>query len=653
MANRFKFKPNKLHNKPSYSIEKPSKKPVPSDNSVANAPYKIEEPSKKPISSGNSVANAPYNFVPINVSVVEAPEPPSFETYYDRYFTGYIECDLQTLTPIFLGDSLTEKELEEIAKKKAEEEKKRNSDEKKIIKTNSDFFSPANKIRIPGSSLRGMVRNLVEVVSWSKIGFFEDKNLYYRSFADVSSVRDEYLDTICPKDMATGRSNYKMSAGYLKKDGFEYYIYPAKKNSKGLQFRRITKEDAKSQLRRNNIYYSEFKYYELPDGEHIVVSGSMPRKKDWVINSINLEGTKIKIPEEDVENYRMDENRGRNLPSGKKVQNLIIECDQKEYVPCFYVTWEDKNGEQRVSFGHTGMFRISYRKSIKEHIPPAHFNDEIMDFATAIFGITSDNKKNNEENNASFSGRVFFEDACLINPNENPLMEKKTSKILLGPKPTSFQLYLEQDSTNKKRLRHYNSDAWIRGNKFYWHKSGEKWEREDLDPIAKLKDFDNVMRPVKPKTEFKFRIRYENLSRTELGSLLFTLKLPEGCAHKIGMGKPIGLGSVAITPHLFISDRKERYSNVFDGVKWELGEREQNKEEIKGFILAFEKDILDKMSPTEREKAESLWNTSRLSQLSTLLNFQKGVELENKNKTEYMQLPEFRSRNVLPHAKNV
>lgn len=649
MARKFKFNPNKRYNKPSYRVEEPNKNPISSKNDILSAPNKIEDPSKKSISSDNFVARAPYNFVPINVSVVKAPDTPSFDTYSDKHFTGYIECDLQTLTPIFVGDSLTEKELAENVSKKG----KGDSDEKKRTINNPDFFSPANKIRIPGSSLRGMVRNLVEVVSWSKFGFFENKNLYYRSFADVSSVRDEYMETICPKD-ATGRSNYKMFAGYLKKEGFEYYIYPAKKYPNGSQHQRVTRDEVKSRLKSINENYSEFRYYELSNGEHIIVSGAMPRKKDWIINAIDSEGKGIEIPDEDIDSYKLDENRGRNLPKGKKVPNLIEKCDDgNKYVPCFYVTWVDKKGNSRVSFGHTGMFRISYTKSIEEHLPPAHINNKITDFATAIFGANLDNKKNNEENNTSVSGRVFFEDACLKNPDENPLIEKKTSQILLGPKSTSFQLYLEQDSTNKKRLRHYNSDAWIRGNKFYWHKSGEKWEREGLDPTAPPKDIDTVMRPVKPKTEFKFRIRYENLSRKELGTLLFALKLPDGCAHKIGMGKPIGLGSVKITPHLFVSDRKARYSNLFDGINWELGEKEQNKEEIEGFIVAFEKEIMGKISSEERRRTENLWDTDRLSQLKTLLNIEKGLDLENKKKIEYMMLPEFRSRNVLPHASDV
>ena len=102
------------------------------------------------------------------------------------------------------------------------------------------------------------------------------------------------------------------------------------------------------------------------------------------------------------------------------------------------------------------------------------------------------------------------------------------------------------------------------------------------------------IRPVKPNTEFKFRIRYENLSGNELGALLFALKMPEGCAHKIGMGKPYGLGSVKITPELYISKRNKRYLTLFSSDGWDLAETKQGDGAIDEIISAFEKHILRK-----------------------------------------------------------
>ncbi|MFH1962064.1 MAG: RAMP superfamily CRISPR-associated protein, partial [bacterium] len=115
-------------------------------------------------------ANAPYNFIPLNKSPAVSAEPlPENDKYHDDdRLTGYIDCNLETLTPIYIRGCLTEAEVKD----------------GKEAKDKSDFFSPNGGIRIPGSSLRGMIRTLVEIVSWSKFGFFEDRGLYYRGLAD-------------------------------------------------------------------------------------------------------------------------------------------------------------------------------------------------------------------------------------------------------------------------------------------------------------------------------------------------------------------------------------------------------------------------------------------------------------------------------------
>ena len=77
---------------------------------------------------------------------------------------------------------------------------------------------------------------------------------------------------------------------------------------------------------------------------------------------------------------------------------------------------------------------------------------------------------------------------------------------------------------------------------------------------------------VMPKgSRFSGRIRFENLSDAELGLLLLVLDLPAGHAHKMGMGKPIGLGSVRLTVGLHLSQRKKRYSEVFSENGWMTG----------------------------------------------------------------------------------
>lgn len=604
-----------------YSNQDQQKSEVSNQTKIRDSSYIIEESDKHP-------AHAPYNFVPLNLSVVDSDPMVPQDRYHSERFTGHIDCKLETLTPIFVRGCLTEDEV----------------NKGREAKNKSDFFSPAGKVRIPGSSIRGMVRSLIEIVSWSRFGFFDDKNLYYRSFADKSSVGGEYKTNINPKDEKTGKSNYKMSAGYLVKDGFRYIIYP----SEGKQFEQIGTSEAKELLKNNGQVYSEFNYFRLHDGRFIIVSGSMPRKRDWIINKIDRNPEKrIEIPEIDIRNYKMDENRGKNLAHGKKVPDLLELCKKDPEVPCFYMTWPDKNGDFRVSFGHTGLFRIAYKKSIGEHLPPIHFSNKI-DFVHAIFGDTT------KDENGSFAGRVFFEDAQLVNHHDETIfLGEKIPKLLLGPNPTTFQHYLEQDSTNIKKLKHYNSETWIRGNKFYWHKSGTKWEKENQNEFKEK--IETKINPLNPNKTFEFRIRYENLTSKELGALLFVMNLPDGCAHKIGMGKPLGLGTVEIKPTLFITNRKMRYSTLFDISKseWVIAENKCNSDDIKKYISDFEGYMLKNIDK-ERGTATSLWETYRLRQLKIMLDVKKGIKLEEEGiKIEYMALKDFRDRNVLPIPETV
>jgi hypothetical protein len=74
--------------------------------------------------------------------------------------------------------------------------------------------------------------------------------------------------------------------------------------------------------------------------------------------------------------------------------------------------------------------------------------------------------------------------------------------------------------------------------------------------------------------EFEFTVRFENLDDYELGMLLWSLALENGMAHKMGLGKPLGLGSVKIeVKELRTTCRRTRYQNLFkkDENKFEEG----------------------------------------------------------------------------------
>jgi CRISPR-associated protein (TIGR03986 family) len=673
---------------------------------------------QSPSQSTNIYSKAPYNFIPLNEKVVPAEEIPEFDRYYtENRFTGYIDIEIKALTPLYIRDALTEKEYEE----KLEKEKR---DETYI---NPDFFSPGGLPRIPGSSLRGMIRTLVEIMSFGKFTFFEKNRKYhFRSFADKSlDLREQYAKRMLGGDNNTGYFQ-KVNAGYLIKKGHDFYIIPAKILS-NTQFFRVEEKDALT-AKVINESMKILDYYTCPDKKHekrytkpgtcnlckkdlIPIYKPNPNYKvgfKWVkfkfeppkkhIHSVPLYYAKVTeiwdrndnkapsdaydgalilsnwmrgprgsegkhlhwvigpednskellVPREVIEDYKNDRNRDEDTDLLKYFKD-----NPKAKIPCFYV---EKHGKV-LSFGHTGLFRLAYLKSLKEFVPSDLLNPETTDIAEAIFGtVYTDEDENYKKVIAS---RVFFEDAYLIQGELNK--EPKIPKILSNPKPTTFQHYLEQDEKNINitydnygNIRHirglktYNDSTLLRGYKLYWHKSDENWIETNEENIKKHFTQYTKIIPVKAGAVFKGRIRFENLSKVELGALLFALGLLDGLAHKLGMGKPLGLGSVKITPKLYLSDRMKRYTDLF--AEWDGLNDETNK--ITDFKNAFEKYVLDKLrnSGAIQENTNSLWNIERMQQLKAMLDFDNKP---NDDETDYLPLDEFKERKVLPKPNEI
>lgn len=568
---------------------------------------------------------APYNFVPLNEQRVEADtrpgRDPSFDRYHNDNYTGWIDLQIQAITPLYIRDAMN---AEELSKTKRYE-----ADNHRFI--NSDFFSAQGAPTIPGSSLRGMIRHMVEIVSFGKFGFFDDKRLYFRGLADKSSLRQQYQKKMSSYDKKTNKSIHRMLSGLLFKKGLSYFICPAGKPEQ------IPKERAKKLVATlRNRRYETFQFYELPDG-YLVVSGDMPKKgKDWWIEMPRPNAVPIAVPDDVVLDYRNDKNRN-------SVDLLELVKKYPAGVPCFYVNGADG---KITCFGHTGMFRIAYDRAIGDHIPEKLRDPDFLDIAGAIFG-----------NEKTFAGRIFVEDAKLAPGQKGVLQHEAVPKILSSPKPTTFQHYLVQTSDNVKELLHHNDDTCIRGNKWYWHNTmagfnAQTWQdlEVSIDSVGISDTQHTKIKPVKPSTKFVGRIRFENLSAVELGALLFVLKLPCGCAHKLGMGKPLGLGSVEITPTLCLTNRKERYTQLL--AQWSKDSiKPETPQTITELCKKFENYVLSQIE----EKASGLWDCLRLKQFKALLSVNHGKPV---SKIRYMLIEgandnEFTNRPVLPLPEDV
>ncbi|MFF0520684.1 TIGR03986 family CRISPR-associated RAMP protein [Actinomadura nitritigenes] len=155
-----------------------------------------------------------------------------------------------------------------------------------------------------------------------------------------------------------------------------------------------------------------------------------------------------------------------------------------------------------------------------------------------------------------------------------------------SPRPGAGQFYLRHRSTEPASSKEKLPSAYwgsehdegsfrhVRGRKFYWH--GDPGAQDPPRHIARPDQRNaNIVedRRLVPKgTVFTQRIRFDNLSRAELGSLLVVLQpgvlLPrtEGLksadyALHLGGGKPLGLGScISVVTELECWDARERYA---------------------------------------------------------------------------------------------
>jgi hypothetical protein len=127
------------------------------------------------------------------------------------------------------------------------------------------------------------------------------------------------------------------------------------------------------------------------------------------------------------------------------------------------------------------------------------------------------------------AGHVSISDALVEEGYE--LGNFITLKELSSPKP-------------KRHLPFYEDAARERGRKFYYHQAHV--QTTDDIPTENRPTFRNVRIEPLLKGVFHFTVRYWNIGDTELGLLLHALELPPELYHKLGMAKPLGLGTVRV-----------------------------------------------------------------------------------------------------------
>jgi CRISPR-associated protein (TIGR03986 family) len=661
-------------------------------------------------------ARAPYNFVPLPEKMIKAREPLPHDKYDEKGLTGWIECELETCSPTYVRGMLTEAQYNEQGEKKTEElsEKEKELRAPFFSSTTDEEVEGRQKPVIPGSSLRGMIRALVEIIGYGRVRWVGKEPAFtFRAVAASKDdpLRDPYRDVI-------GAFGRNVRAGYLERKGEVWYIrpaltpealrWPSKEAYLKVKERQIGSKDIPGFLRLNSPDYHpqlhkvsfNVEFGKGKSGSFVLVSqigpsearysnkgvlvctGNMmesgrrgqksPRKNHALVLAPDLKADTIKINEKAVEGYV----EGLSLFQKEELKDWKGNpgC-LKEGNPVFYVVGRNPSGaEEVVYFGHCPNFRIPARQQFSDAnraARPLDFVSEKLrdqldpDLADAIFGWVEENEWGPKDQRA---GRVFFSDATFLGARDGVWLKPNpiTLHVLSGPKPTTFQHYLTQnrgsghDPDDKKSLAHYGTspaETQVRGHKLYWFKGTNPEIEATIKEHEHSSQLTSVI-PLKPGVRFSFKIQFENLHEEELGMLWWALALPgdpdKVYRHHLGMGKPLGMGAIALIPRLHLTDRQDRYRRLFKEDGWHEAATEGD---AKPYLSIFETFVLGQIgAPAEKKRLADL------ERIQTLLVMMQWYEDDAKwlDQTRYMEIErgldkinEYKERPVLPTPQGV
>jgi CRISPR-associated protein (TIGR03986 family) len=466
---------------------------------------------------------APYNFVPLNDRVFFPPwaEDVSHDIPFSDGESGVIDIEITAKSPIFIRDHSSDKEnpSQEFCHHKMQDGSK--------------------QYYIPGSSLKGMTRSVMEILSFAKMEFINDATLSVRDMSDRKHL--------------VGQAN---GCGFLVKKDKEYYIqdcgkpitisYNEVKNATGKWLKGI--ESAKEKYNKIGNVLKELPIKKIQKSMNVrgrkipktiaifdqtskqkgilVCTGSINNKKNEFIFMPN--GRTLSLNKDIVKKFETVYFNEESI-DGQFWQNK----QKNGYkIPIFY----KKDGNNIQAIGLTQLFKLAYNKTIHQAIKQDKKDN--LDLPETILGTV--------KNKFALKGRVYFSHLA----STHVTFENKTKEEILGtPNASYYPNYIEQNDTYNNKINQYatlmDEDAVIRGYKRYpLHKSLKESQKtnENEKVRTKFKSLDSG-------SKFIGKIRFHNLKKAEIGALLSALTFhgnSDKYMHNLGMAKPLGYGKIEI-----------------------------------------------------------------------------------------------------------
>ncbi|QZE15492.1 TIGR03986 family CRISPR-associated RAMP protein [Halosquirtibacter laminarini] len=438
---------------------------------------------------------------------------------------------------------------------------------------------------IPGTSMKGAIRSVFEILSFSKMDLIQDSKLALRDLnntdvytltEDASKIRCGWLyqDGVDYKIEDCGRplriSHADIDAFWSVNFVDSFKFNGAQTTQKGFPAKTI-REEAKHAKFKYQMFTGKNLTYRYKE-EHIKSKIEDKLMARFYSNS-NQEGTLVFTGQIDARG-EISKGKGKKRTVGKFYEFIFpsstsheIEVPYEKWdvfrksyndhlpdqISIDWKYWKEKlkeggkvpvffrnKGNIVKDFGLSFLYKLPYNYSVKDAREENH-KRKIKDLASCVFGFTTDED--------ALKGRVQF---GKLNTTSHVTTGSKVSVILGGPNASYYPTYIDQN-------HHSNGDGTIAKDSYETLMSPSArlagWKRYPVKDSVKLGSKGNGNEkvkthfiPLKEGVVFKGKIRVHNLRPVELGALISSLLLhghPDAL-HHIGKAKSLGYGNVKL-----------------------------------------------------------------------------------------------------------
>jgi len=518
----------------------------------------------------------PYNFVPVEYNRISREN--GISATEEELLTGRLKCRMLCKTPIAIPDTDPERIIIEEFTKKGE----------KIKHPHYSFMKIDGVPIIPGSSIRGVLRSVYETATDSCFSTLNpDTRLTMRN-NNAKDIRAGILKRnqdgnwilyqskrymlkarSYPKSKNNGRNEEawdktRCPVYEVKKDGEGKYIcsdggkrchsgdkvffsvlmngrsevqYKSKKNIDcGPVAAHVSVDKKKGADKEGYLMLGEF--ISNKHHESVFADINIPVNMKEFANPAKAVETAMEGLEDTLKVYR-----NSSVNKGYQKTHDGYPMYQKMKAAGVIPVWYLCKG-RRLYLSYAALGRIAFEKFVNKHVgkmAPCTSRNALCP-ACKLFGMVS-----KDQTKDAYGSRIRVTDAKAVSGID---LEEYTLAELSSPRPSYIPFYATVGANQYKGGANPGYDdngVTIRGRKYYWHSDNF----EQINHNIEKTDRNATMEVMESGAVFEFSIYFDRITKTELQKLVWSINFWENdidgkYMHKIGHGKPIGLGSAKI-----------------------------------------------------------------------------------------------------------